>query len=77
LTALLLPLASGQKITGIISGTVTDPSDAVVAGATVKLTLDATGESKNVSTEANGTFAFLDVLSGQYTLSISAPDLKA
>jgi hypothetical protein len=47
---LTLP-ASGQEITGIISGTITDPSDAVVPGAAVKLTLDATGESKAVSTE--------------------------
>ena len=72
---LTLP-ASGQEITGIISGTVTDPSDAVVPGAAVKLTLDATGESKNASTEGNGTFAFLNVLPGQYTLSISAQGFK-
>jgi hypothetical protein len=72
---LTLP-ASGQEITGIISGTVTDPSDAVVPGAAVKLTLDATGESKNASTEGNGTFAFLNVLPGQYTVSISAQGFK-
>src|ERR1039457_4531272 len=68
--------ASGQEITGIISGTVTDPSDAVVPGAAVKLTLDATGESKSVSTEATGAFAFLNVLPGQYTLSIAAQGFK-
>ena len=68
--------ASGQEISGIISGTVTDPSDAVVPGAAVKLTLNATGASQNVSTEANGTFAFLNVLPGQYTVSISAKGFK-
>jgi hypothetical protein len=76
LCSLLTLPAGGQEITGIISGTVTDPSDAVVPGATVKLTLDATGESKSVSTEANGTFAFLDVFPGQYTVSISAKGFK-
>src|SRR5258708_6689763 len=76
LFSLLTPPASGQEITGIISGTITDQSDAVVPGAAVKLTLDATGESKNVSTEANGTFAFLSVFPGQYTLSISAKGFK-
>jgi Carboxypeptidase regulatory-like domain/TonB-dependent Receptor Plug Domain len=80
LMAFLLLLANmpaqAQEITGIISGTVTDPSDAVVPGAAVKLTLDATGESKAVSTEATGAFTFLNVLPGQYTLSISAQGFK-
>src|SRR5260370_2963411 len=72
---LRLPLGA-QEITGIISGTVTDPSDAVVPGAAVKLTLDATGEARNVITDANGTFAFLNILPGQYTLSIAAQGFK-
>jgi hypothetical protein len=71
--AVLFPLlmrpAGGQEITGIISGTATDASNAVVPGAVVKLTLDATGESKNVTTDANGIFAFLDIFPG------SAPPL--
>jgi hypothetical protein len=68
--------ACGQEITGIISGPVTDPSDAMVPGAAIKLFLDATGESKNVSTEVNGTLAFLNVFAGQYTLSISAQGFR-
>jgi hypothetical protein len=60
----LLMHQRGQQITGIISGTLTDASGAVVPGAVVKLTLDATGESKSVTTKANGMFAFLDIFAG-------------
>jgi hypothetical protein len=76
LFSLLTLPASGQEITCIIRGTVTDPSKAVVPGAAVKLTRDATGESKNVTTDADRMFAFLDIFPGSYTLSISAQGFK-
>lgn len=57
-----------QDISGIIGGTVIDPSDAAIANATVKLVRNATGDAKTQSTNSAGAFSFLDILPGQYTL---------
>lgn len=69
-------LTQAQNISGIISGTVTDPTDAVVSGATVKLTQDSTGATMTSTTDSEGSFAFLSVLPGRYSLSITAKGFK-
>ena len=50
LTCLLAMTAFGQTTTGGLSGTITDPTGAVVAGATITVTNPATGAER--STEA-------------------------
>ena len=60
--ATLVPLAAGAqvRITGAITGLVTDPSDAVIPGATVQLVDEGTGITKDTVTNTSGVFQFLD-----------------
>ncbi len=63
--------AFGQANTGQISGTVMDASGAVIVGATIKVTQDATGISRTVATTSNGTFVVPALASGRYTVEIT------
>jgi hypothetical protein len=59
LTAFLAVQALGQSIvTGDAVGTVTDPSGAVVSGASVNLISKDTGAAQTVTTAANGFYRF-------------------
>src|SRR5437762_10163112 len=62
--------AFAQTVTGTISGTVTDPNGAVVAGANVALINDQTYEKRNQPTNESGRFSFASVQPGVYTLKI-------
>jgi carboxypeptidase family protein len=62
--------------TGSISGTLRDPSGALISGAMVKATNMAQGiESKSVS-DMNGFYAFPSLPVGRYNLEIAAPGFK-
>src|ERR1700675_5017517 len=64
--------AKAQSIvTGAISGTVTDPSGAVVSDATVTLVNEATRESQSTATGATGSFQFSLLKPGRYALTIA------
>jgi hypothetical protein len=71
--ALLCPrsLAAQVRITGGISGIVTDPSDAVVPGATVQLKDEGTGIARETVTTESGAFQFPDLNSGRYTVTVT------
>jgi outer membrane receptor protein involved in Fe transport len=70
--ALLLAagLAQAQTSMGTVNGTVTDPSNAVVPGASVTLTSLATNVQTNRVTNTNGYFVFVNVRPGSYALTI-------
>src|SRR5208283_3385351 len=71
---LMAPEAFGQSlISGDISGTVTDPSGAVVANATVVLKKADTGQSHTDTTNASGSYHFSLLPPGTYVLSVTAP----
>ena len=57
--------------TGIVAGTVTDPSNAVVNAATVTITDTATKTSRSVATNDTGRYIFVDVVPGAYDLTVS------
>jgi hypothetical protein len=57
---------------GAISGTVTDPSGASVAGATVKVVQVQTGRTTVVTSGKDGEFVFTTLLPSAYSLSVSA-----
>ncbi len=74
--ALAAPL-SAQIDTGGITGTVHDPSGAVIAGATITLTNDATGVSLTTRSTATGTYSFTGVLPGTYAIKAEASGFEA
>jgi hypothetical protein len=71
------PTAWSQSVTAAISGTVTDPSGAVVAGAHVTAHNVATGVDS--PTTANGTGVYhIDYLPiGRYTVNVDAPGFNS
>ena len=65
-----LPLFA-QTFRGAISGTVTDPSGASVANATVKLVSPDTGLTRNGLTSSGGDFVFQDLPLGKYDVTVT------
>ncbi len=51
-------LVYGQAVTGTLLGTVTDPNNAVVAGATITITEVHTNIRRSAPTNENGNYAF-------------------
>jgi len=65
------PAWAQSTSTGTVAGSVTDPSSAVVTGATVMLTDTSTKSSRSVTTNEAGRYIFVDVTPGAYDVSIS------
>src|SRR5947209_1953241 len=65
-----------QTVSSTLKGTVQDTSGAVVATAACRLTNLATNAIVSVVTASDGAFQFLDVLPGNYTLSVIASGFK-
>jgi hypothetical protein len=59
-------------VTGDLTGTVTDPSGAVVSGASVTLQSDANGSTRSTTSGSNGTYRFSLLSPGSYTISVNA-----
>jgi hypothetical protein len=72
-TLSLAVVANSQTFRGAINGTVIDPSGAVVPGATVKATESATNIDRATVTTSEGQFAFQDIPTGLYKVSVTAP----
>jgi len=70
-----LPLHA-QVDTGSITGTVTDPSGAVINAAKVTLTNEGTGVSLSVNTGSDGSYTFSPVRIGSYKIEASAQGFK-
>ena len=70
--ALLVPLpAAAQTLYGSIVGTVSDAQGAAIPGATVTATNDGTGHKVDAVSDADGHYAFRNLLPGTYTLGAS------
>ena len=76
LTALLISNAFPDNVYGKIRGTVTDQNGGVVAGATVHVTEQQTGVSQTVSTKGDGSYEFLQLPIGVYTITVTSPSFK-
>jgi len=69
-------LALAQGTTSRVTGTVRDTSGAVVPGATVTLTNEATNLSFNMQTTDSGTYGFDSVQVGTYTVTVERQGFK-
>jgi hypothetical protein len=61
--------ATAQTIVGRISGTVTDQQGAVIPGATVTITNEATDIKRSVTTDDSGFFVATNLPVGNYTVT--------
>src|ERR671930_657558 len=80
LTIVLVALASpcfAQRITATIRGTVTDTSGAVVPGASVTVTNENTGFSRSTVTNDVGSYSFVELPPGTYTIDVSLSGFKS
>ena len=75
--SLTIPSAQAQQTLGGITGTVTDASGAVVSGAVVTLLGDDTKLSRTQTTSATGSYLFVNLPIGSYTLSFTQPGFQA
>ena len=62
--------AVGQTVTGTVSGTVVDSSGATIAGASIRLVNERTGNSRLVTTNDEGRFAFAAIQPGTYSVRV-------
>lgn len=64
--------AFGQGETGQISGTVTDPQDRVVAGATVTVKSVSTGAERTATTDDQGGYTVVSLQPGLYDVTVKS-----
>src|SRR5215831_15434821 len=69
-------LLQGQTSTGVIVGTVTDPSGAVVADASITIVNPATGSAHQVRTNATGFYRSPDLPPGAYDITMEHAGFK-
>ena len=69
-------VVSGQERLGGANGTVTDVTNAVIPGATVTLSNNDTGVVNRTVTSPAGSFTFVNILPGTYTVTVEARGFK-
>src|ERR1700680_4018484 len=74
--SLLAVAGNAQTFRGAIKGTVTDPSGAVVAGASVKATNTGTSVAQTSTTTGDGEFSFQDLPLGTYKIEVLATGFR-
>jgi hypothetical protein len=72
LIGFLIGSVAYAQFSGTLQGVVQDPSEAVVAGAHIKLTNLATNVSEETITDAGGIYRFVSLAPGQYQVSVTA-----
>lgn len=70
-------IAHAQSLTGILSGSIADPSGAAISGARVLVRQTATGAERTAETSDLGDFTFPTLEPGEYVLRVSAPGFKS
>lgn len=70
LFASLYVAAQTQATTGVIQGNVTDPSGAILPGASVEVKNTATNFTRQITTDESGRFVFLALQPGPYTVTV-------
>jgi len=73
---ILAPVVVAQETNGVIQGTIADAAGAVMAGATVSVVNDSTAYTRSVTTAADGSYAFTELLPGHYHLKVAKEGFK-
>ena len=68
--------APAQEPTGIITGTITDASGAVVPDATITITNKGTGAARTAVTNAEGLYSAPALLPGEYEVRLERPGFR-
>jgi len=76
LLTLLASPALGQSTGGRILGRVADPSGAVLANVSVRITNQATGVARDTKTNGSGDYTFVEVAPGNYTAEFEQKGFK-
>src|SRR4051812_33630414 len=71
-----LPLCLAQKFSGTLTGTVSDPTGAVVPGADLKVTNQSTGTVRTAVTNGEGGFTVPELTPGPYTITVTKSGFK-
>jgi hypothetical protein len=74
--AVAASLPAWSQTTASLTGTVSDPTGAVVPGAEVALSNPATGFTRTATTGANGSFVFTQLRPGTYRVEVTAQGFK-
>lgn len=69
-------MAQAQATSADLSGTVVDPNNAVVAGATVTARNSSIGISRTITSNADGSYQFIGLPPGDYEISAEAATFK-
>jgi len=75
--ALLISAVNAQTSKGILVGTVRDPVGAVLTGASLTVISDETGETRHVTTDAQGDFRIEAISPGLYSVRVEAAGFEA
>lgn len=67
----------GQTVSSSLVGTVLDPSSAVVPNAAVTVTDQETGAVRAGNTDSSGTFRFLNLAPGTYSVGVTITGFKS
>jgi len=70
--SLSFTLANAQQLTGTLSGTVTDQTDARIPGATILIKNDASGDARDSKADSSGFFSVTALPPGTYTVTITS-----
>lgn len=74
--ASIAPRAAGQSTGGRIRGTITDPTGGAVAATTVRLVNESTHATREVQSNENGEYIFLEVPVGSYEIDVVQTGFK-
>lgn len=74
--ALAIFTLNAQTNSGLIAGSVTDPSGAAVVGAKVTVTSDETQSVRTATSDSNGVYTVTNLAIGHYTATVIAPGFK-
>lgn len=77
LSALTLISDGAAQNSGVITGTVRDPGNAIVTGAQVTIRQDPTGETRNAATDGQGAFKVEGLAPGSYLVTITRNGFKS